>query len=243
MLNQFQSYLSYIPCIVYSRVMPSDKLEATPLKHVSHSEFARFSIYYAFVVNPFALHVECFAVVFYCFLHLFDRWEDLLKIDPPLKVIRPEYILVLTLSFELIAIVVPAGNKDKLMLQNSFLMEELVELAHRLREGWISLAINHVFGNAAKLSAERSQLVHSWLNICMELCHHFFLFQVYYHDWKLNCLIEDERFFFLFSAIGLQVVDTEVLDWLLMHILSRVEVVNTPEELRRKVTFLALSRR
>ena len=129
------------------------------------------------------------------------------------------------------------------MLQNSFLMEELVELTHRFGEGWISFSIHHVFCDATKLSAERSQLVDSWLNVRMELRNHLALLQVYYHNWKLNCLVEDERFFFLFSAIGLQVEDTEVLYCLLMHVLSGVEVVNTPEELRRKITFLALSRR
>ena len=190
MLNQFHDYLSNIPCIVYSRVMPSDKLQATPLKHVSHSEFAWFSIYYAFVVNPFALHVECFAFVFYCLLYFLDRWEDLLKIDPPLKVIGPKHILILTLSFQLIAIVVPTGNKDELMLQNSFLMEELVKLTHRFREGWISFSIHHVFSDAAKLSAERSQLIHSWLNVRVELRHHFALLKVYNHNRELDCLVE-----------------------------------------------------
>ena len=77
------------------------------------------------------------------------------------------------------------------MLHNSFLMEELVELTHRFREGWISFSIHHVFSDATELSAERRQLVHSWLNVRMELRHNLALLQVYNHDWKLHSLVED----------------------------------------------------
>lgn len=202
--HKSKSTFGYISCIVNTWMMSTIKFKTQYCEHFIHSTNILFGIldWISFAKEQTLLFKTiCFKV-----LRVWNFfWEHLLNIDPPLQVVWKIEVLKWSFPLELITIEVTTRYHNKLMLKDAKVKEELVKLLKGLLKSGTFLW-THFIRDTCQLSAEWGDFFFNCKSdVLMKFCNHLLLFHINDHNWKLNCLIEFDVGFILWT-VALEIV-------------------------------------